>query len=1141
MKYRLGLDMGATSIGWSVYNIEKNIIENFGVRIFDDGREDKSKASLCVKRRNARGARRLNKRKHVQIRYLLSQLTEFGLFPDDEEKRQELKLLNPYELRAKALNEKLSLYEIGRIIFQLAKRKGFKSNRKDDKEEGGKLKKGYQDLILEMQEKNARTYGEYLYKIHMENSKNDLRLKNTFDETGKFKGGLFPFREIYQDEFNQIWKKQKEYYPDILTEERKQVLKDILYFQRPLKEQEEGFCTFEANERRIPKAHPLFQEFRIWQFLLDLKFCEESSSEYKSLEYDTLQKLVNILKNPINQKVTKQGTIAYSNIKKELGLDRNGLFNFEKMNKSTEFEKGMLVDKTQYAVSQSVYFKSYWDNFSEKQKYEVINILTRPQNYIDFPHRLSSENEDKLIIKYLCENFDISDDAAKELLFDIALEDDYASLSEKAICKILPFMKNGMAYVDACKEAGYHHSKKDYTKTDKLPYYGKILEQHCLGKKAIYRNDEEQYGKISNATVHVALNQIRHLVNELIDLYGKPFDISIEYARDLNASAQERLKMMDTRDKNEVENQRIIKEMNEKIGERQWNKRDIQKYKIWKQMGIPKGATAMDRECPFSGKKISVSDLINGQMFQIEHIIPFSRSLDDSLENKVIACVTANRYKANRTPYEAFHDSKDGYNWAEIQKRAKKLSYEQQWRFSKDAMKKFEEKQGPIARSLNDTRYMTRILQEYLLPIVREDGMKTVQSVVGKLTSMVRKSWGLNIYKNADDKEEYRAFHNHHALDALIVSVIDRGNIEKTSRDLKNVALSVKDEFKDEFYKFRDDSISKEEKKELHKRIKDFTLEKEEGIIAQHIPLPETIKINDILDRVEKINISHKPKLKDIKDKNSTIGKLHEDTAYGLKKFKDDTSLTAIFECNGDVKEIDITDYIPMFYDKEDKKAYYDAYKNWFVLSGKAKTLIANDKQEKQIKANLSNEEQQAVQNLRNTALRAFKWFVGGGNFCAEIYQIHPENKAYGLPTNDRGDWKGEIVSNYNATVRELRGENISYWKYKYPNAKRIMNLKRNDMVMATFSREQAFDEKFPKGIQEYVRKMFEPISTKETVDVLFRVKKINSDGRIYCTPHNIAKEEADKKSWCANAGSLQKYNTKKVHVSPSGRISYAK
>ena len=1140
MKYRLGLDMGATSIGWSVYNIEKNTIENFGVRIFDDGREDKSKASLCVKRRNARGARRLNNRKHIQTQHLLSKLVDFGLLPAEEQERKSLKLLNPYQLRAKALDEKISLYEIGRILFQLAKRKGFKSNRKDDKEEGGKLKKGYQDLLNDMEAKNARTYGEYLYKIHLNNPKDNLRLKNTFDETGKFKGGLFPFREVYQDEFNQIWEKQKEYYPNILTDERKTTINNILYFQRPLKEQEEGFCTFETNEHRIPKAHPLFQEFRIWQFLLDLKFCNESSSEYKCLEYNTLKKLINILQNPVNQKVTKQGTIAYSNIKKELGLDKNGLFNFEKMSKiSSEYEKGMLVNKTQNAINQSEHFKSYWDNFSEKQKHEIINVLARPQNYINFPQKLSIEEEDKIIIEYLCKNYAIPTKAAHELLFDIPLEDDYGSLSEKAICKILPFMKEGMAYTDACQEAGYDHSKKDYTKVDKLPYYGKILEQHCLGKKLNYKNEEEQYGKINNATVHVALNQIRYLVNDLIDSYGKPYDISIEYARDLNASAQERLKMMDTRDKNEVENQKIIKEMNVKICERQWKKRDIQKYKIWKQMGTPKGGTALDRECPFTGKKISVSDLINGQMFQIEHIIPFSRSLDDSLENKVIACVTANRYKANRTPYEAFGESKDGYNWAEIQKRAKKLSFEQQWRFSKDAMKKFEDKQGPIARSLNDTRYMTKILHEYLLPIVREDGLKTVQSVVGKLTAMVRKSWGLNLYKNTDNSEEYRAFHNHHAIDALIVSAIDRGNIEKTARDLKNVAFTVKEEFKDEFYKFRDETISKEEKQNLHKRIKDFTLAKEEGIVSQHIPLPESIRISEIIDRVEKINISHKPKLKNIKDSTSTIGKLHEDTAYGLRQFKDDTSLTGIFVCKGDVKEVEITDYIPMFYDKADKNAYYDAYKNWFILNGKSKTLVANSKEEKQIKTNLNNEEQKAIQVLRDCATKAFKWFVGGGNFCAEIYQINPENKINNLPTNDRAEWKGEIVSNYNATIRQARNENISYWKYKYPNAKRIMTLKRNDMVVATFSREQAFDEKFPKGIQEYVRKLFEPISTKETVDVLFRVKKMGSNG-ICLTPHNIAKEVADTKSWIASYGAMKRYNVKKVNISPSGRISYA-
>ena len=300
--------------------------------------------------------------------------------------------------------------------------------------------------------------------------------------------------------------------------------------------------------------------------------------------------------------------------------------------------------------------------------------------------------------------------------------DDFGALSEKAIRKILTEMKHGIPYHNACKDVGYHHSVKEYKNLDKLSYYGEILSQSCLGKKNNPTCVEEEFGRISNATVHVALNQIRHLVNELIDEYGKPYDIAIEYARDLPASTKDRLKMSDTRDKNELENQKILKELKEKIGERKYTKRDIQKYKIWKNMGVAKGGNPLERECPFSGELISVTDLINGEMFQIEHIIPFSRSLDDSLDNKVIASVAANRYKGNRTPYEAFGESKDGYDWKDIQRRAKKLPLEQQWRFSKDAMKKFEEKEGPIARSLNDTRYMTRLLQGYLRPIVIEIG-----------------------------------------------------------------------------------------------------------------------------------------------------------------------------------------------------------------------------------------------------------------------------------------------------------------------------------------------------------------------------------------------------------------------------------
>lgn len=1142
MKYKLGLDMGATSIGWAVVDLDNKTLVDAGVRIFDDGREDKSKASLCVKRRNARGMRRLNNRKHIKTAELLSKLQEYGLFPQDPKQMEAFKQVNPYELRHKALDEQISLFELGRILLQLAKRKGFKSNRKDNREEGGKLKAGYEKLLLEMQEKSARTYGEYLYLKHINNPKDNLRLKNMFDDTGKFQGGLFPFREVYQQEFDKIWEKQSSYYPAVLSEERRKTLRDIIFFQRPLKEAEEGECLFEKGEKRIPKAHPLFQEFRIRQVVLNLKFAAETSSEYGSLGCELTPKLINLLMNPTSDlKVTKQGTVAYSTLKKALGLDVKGLFNFERMNKSDkEFEKGLLVNKTQYAMNNSQYMKDYWNNFTDDQKGRLINVISRPHCYIEFSQtRLSLEEEDAKILAFLQSEFGLSKEAGEELLYDIALEDDFGNLSEKAIAKILTAMRLGMPYTDACEEVGYHHSVRDYTHLDELPYYGEILEQSCLGKKVNYTTPEEQFGKINNATVHVALNQIRHLVNNLIRMYGKPFDIAIEYARDLNASAQDRQKMMDTRDKNEAENQRILKEMQDKIGNREYNKRDIQKYKIWKQLGTPKGGNALVKECPFSGTPIALSDLMNGQMFQIEHIIPFSRSLDDSLDNKVIATVAANRYKGNRTPYEAFGESKDGYDWAAIQRRAKKLSYEQQWRFSKDAMEKFEAQEGPIARSLNDTRYMTSILQMYLRPIVREDGLKTVQSVVGKLTSMARKSWGLNLYKEKDS-DDYRAFHNHHAVDAVVIAAIDRGQVNEVAKRLKLVGKSVIEEFKDEFHKFRDSNVSGEEKALLKKRIKDFTLSKEEGIINQYLAMPASMSVKDVLAKVECINISHKPSLKNIYNTKTTIGKLHEDTAYGLQRFVDDDSLKAVFRCQAEDTVKEVTEYIPMFYRKEDKKAYYDAFHDWFVLDSKSRTMDAVTKEEKALKQQVADKEKQAIQKLRQASLKAFKWFVGGGNFCAEIYQINPDNKINGVATKDRGEWKSEIISNYNATVRQRRGENVAYWRYKYPNAKRIMTIRRNDMIMATFSREQAFDDKFPKGIQDYVRDKFTQQPEKETLDVLFRVKKMNTAGRIYLTPHDIAKEVDDTKSWNASAGSMQGYQARKVFVTPTGRICHA-
>ncbi|HNX00654.1 MAG TPA: type II CRISPR RNA-guided endonuclease Cas9, partial [Candidatus Cloacimonadota bacterium] len=142
--YRLGIDMGSTSIGWCMLKLNDNNepydIINMGVRIFPDGRDDKSKEPLSVKRRNYRSMRRNLDRYLLRREQLLHFLDEHSLLPKDENERTSLFIKDPLEIRVKALDKEISLYEFSRAIIHLSKRRGFKSNRKDSaKEKGTKI------------------------------------------------------------------------------------------------------------------------------------------------------------------------------------------------------------------------------------------------------------------------------------------------------------------------------------------------------------------------------------------------------------------------------------------------------------------------------------------------------------------------------------------------------------------------------------------------------------------------------------------------------------------------------------------------------------------------------------------------------------------------------------------------------------------------------------------------------------------------------------------------------------------------------------------------------------------------------------------------------------------------------------------
>jgi len=108
--WRLSLDMGTNSIGWTALNIEKpeNIqILDMGVRIFPDGREPKTGTPLNEARRNARQMRRQRDRKIRRKKAMLNFLINNELMPKEKDEQQSVAQLDPYTLRAEALERKL--------------------------------------------------------------------------------------------------------------------------------------------------------------------------------------------------------------------------------------------------------------------------------------------------------------------------------------------------------------------------------------------------------------------------------------------------------------------------------------------------------------------------------------------------------------------------------------------------------------------------------------------------------------------------------------------------------------------------------------------------------------------------------------------------------------------------------------------------------------------------------------------------------------------------------------------------------------------------------------------------------------------------------------------------------------------------
>lgn len=824
MRYRLALDLGSTSLGWAMVRLNSEnapcAVIKAGVRIFPDGRNPKDGSSLAVTRREARAMRRRRDRLLKRKARMMTTLVRHGFFPKDEAARKALELLNPYTLRAKGLDQALKPEEFARALFHVNQRRGFKSNRKTDKKDNdsGALKTAINKLRQTLIAENCRTVGEWLHKrdatgltvraryrqerVQKEDGK--TRINKSYD--------LYIDRAMIEAEFDALWAKQAQLNPALFNETARAELKDCLLHQRPLKPVKPGRCTLMPEEERAPLALPSVQRFRIYQEVNNLRILREGLKE----EALTLQQ-----RDALVEALEANSKRSFTQIKKLLGVGGAVQFNFE--DPKRQELKG---NTTSAVLSKPEAFGSAWFGFSESRQDEIVMQL------------LMEENEARLV-RWLMDETGVNEDRA-ETLANTALAEGYGSLSAKALAKILPQLRiDVVTYDKAVLAAGFdHHSHISHAATGEilpaLPYYGEYLQRHVgFGSGKPEDPAEKRFGKIANPTVHIGLNQVRTVVNALIKRYGHPSEVIVEVARDLKQSQEQRKEENERQAKNQKRNDRLRTDIATARGMalERVHRADIEKMILWEELSN----NVADRRCPYSGVQISLQMLLSDEV-EIEHILPFSQTLDDSLNNKTVAMRQANRVKGNRTPWEARGDfAAQGWAFADMLLRAEQMPKYKRYRFGEDGFQQWlREDKDFLARALNDTRHLSRVAREYLSLICPQ----ATRVIPGRMTAMLRSRFGLNDILGLNG-EKNRNDHRHHAVDACVIAVTDQGLLQRFAK----ASASAR--------------------------------ERQLNRLVDNMPTPWSNYRDHVARAVNHIWVSHKPD-------HGHEGAMHNDTAYAL-------------------------------------------------------------------------------------------------------------------------------------------------------------------------------------------------------------------------------------------------------------------
>lgn len=756
--YVLGLDPGIASCGFALLDLNNHEILEMGANIFDAPQTDKTKTSLAVVRRNARSARRNTKRTRDRQKHCLDLLQGEGLVPEGTDKewlhsrRGDKPVLR---LRVRGLDIPLSEREWAQVLYSLSGRRGYiphgevgrNSSAEDAKEmddgEGRKVLSSIGENRKLMAEGGYRTVGELLASLgRSRNRKGDYSLCVANSQLVDEVKTLFEAqRRLGNAHAEERFEKA---FIDCMNWEKRTLDYDAKVYSLV------GRCSYFPDELRAANADLSSELCRAYERLGHLRIMRADGRE-EVLAPDQRKHYLDILFSPRPLAKNKGCTVRYSMIRAELDLSAKDSF------------KGVDMDREK---RDEVFAPRCWRRMRQALPEELLDRMLENRCLADeIGESIAyASTEESLREQLLTRDLDLSVtevDSICSLPYASKIFQGYGNRSLKALGMLLdafeePEIQTLTMAEDASGLANLRLHGERHTSTLLPPY--NTFDPTC-----------------SNPVVLRSMARMRRIVNAISKLYGVPDEIHVELGRDLKHSKREQREIEKRNKDNKDRRDRIRTEIAEAIGGTSDEVHDniIHKYELWEEQG---GLDA------YTGMRIDRQRLLSDDTYcEIDHVLPYSRTCDDSRANKVLVLSSSNQCKRERTPFEWMQEDrmKGAPSWNEFRARVLASHYRQgkKAHLLNDSLSRDEE-QRFIDRNMNDTRYMSKAVASYLRENLAfpETGnrKKHVSAVAGGATANLRRAWGLPAKDRSDNR--------HHAVDAVVIAACNDSLVIKIAR-----------------------------------------------------------------------------------------------------------------------------------------------------------------------------------------------------------------------------------------------------------------------------------------------------------------------------------------------------------------------